>query len=414
MKYQTIDEEWEKLSKELPDGWEQAARDTGAIRINKGPLADPGVLLRLVLGHAASCRSFRGVVGHARQTGLADISDVALLKRERRCGDFLEWIADRLLSETLAILPDSAMRLRLVDATSISRTGGKGTDFRLHVNVELPGRRFTEAELTDAHGGESFKRFTVQPGDLLVGDRCYGTENGIRHVVRGQGDVLVRVNASSLPLFDGSGRRVDPLEVGRGLAPGQATELPVRLRGEAAPGQPLVGRLCVQALPEKEALKAQERVKRSKGKKGKRAGARAIESAKYVFLFTTAAQEWLTAEQGLAVYRLRWQVELSFKTLKSVMKFGLLPNRLPETGRTWLLAKLVCALLLDRLRENRVHSPLGEVPRDIPRAAIAIPAHRLPVSGSRRRAASPAAAFAARRQLGRNAGAWQRPQPAPA
>jgi hypothetical protein len=354
MAYDQVDQEWHRLRQHLPAGWEQSARDKKAIRIAKGNLSDPERLLRLLLGRAASNGSLRAVAGYARQAGLADVSNVAVFKKERRCGDWLEWIADQLLAETVAALPNSVMRLRLVDATSVSKPGSEGTDFRLHVNVELPSRRFAKAELTDAHGGESFERFTIEPGDLLVGDRAYGTTNGIRHVVLHGGHVLVRTNGSSLPLMDEAGRPVDPLEVGRRLAPGEATEVLVQLRTEISPGQPLTGRLCVQALPTEEAEKAQERVRRSKIKGGGHPGERAIENAKYIYLFTTAPAHLLTTKQAFATYRLRWQIELSFKTMKSAMKFAALPNRLPETGRTWLLGKLVCALLLDRLVAEQV------------------------------------------------------------
>jgi hypothetical protein len=354
MAYNQVDEEWHHIRQHLPAGWEQAAYDKKAIKIAQRSLSDPERLLRVLLGRAASNGSLRAVAGYAREAGLANVSNVAVFKRERKCGDWLEWIADHLLAGTVAALPDSVMRLRLVDATAVSKPGSEGTDFRLHVNVELPSRRFVEAELTDARGGESFKRFKVEPGDLMVGDRAYGTANGIQHVVLHGGHVLVRTNGSSLPLLDEASRPVDPLEIGRRLVPGEATEVPVQLHTEIAPGRPLVGRLLVQALPIEQADKAQERVRRSKNKGGGHPGERAIENAKYVYLFTTAPAHLLTTAQALATYRLRWQIELSFKTMKSAMKFSSLPNRLPQTGRTWLLGKLVCALLLDRLLAEQV------------------------------------------------------------
>ena len=69
----------------------------------------------------------------------------------------------------------------------------------------------------------------------------------------------------------------------------------------------------------------------------------------------------MTTAQVFATYRLSWQVELAFKTLKTVLKFDELPNRLPDTGRTWLLAKLICALLLQRLVERESAIPPSRV-----------------------------------------------------
>jgi len=328
---------------------------TGAIVMEDGPLADPEKLLRLLLGRGASDGSLRSVVAHARETGLCKVSNVALHKRERRCADWLEWIVDDMLAETMAGLPASPLRMRLVDATCASRPGSTAADFRLHVTVELPGRRFTRAELTDNHGGETLERFTIEPGDLLVADRAYGTANSIAHVTGEGGFVLVRINASSLPVWGGDGTQLDPLVLARALAPGEMSEVAVEIRPQA--GKAITGRLCILALPVEQAAKAQARARRTKLKHGKRLGERAIESAKYVMLFMTVPRAMMTTTQVCATYRLRWQVELAFKTLKTVLKYDELPNRLPDTGRTWLLSKLICALLLQRLAERSAAIP---------------------------------------------------------
>jgi hypothetical protein len=355
MAHDFVDGEWHLLRDELPAGWREAARTTRAIRREAGPLSDPERLLRMVLGHAAGNKSFRAVVAHAREAELCSVSDVALFKRERQCGDWLQWIVGAMLADTLAELPDRPMRMRLVDASCASKPGSTGTDFRLHVDVDLPSRRFTSVELTDKRGGESFKRFAVEPGDLMVGDRAYGTANGIGHVVLDGGNVLVRINASSLPLWSGHGHRLDPLALARTLKPGQSVERPVEIRPSKS--VPIVGRLCIHALTDEQVEKAQRRVRQTKGKHGRRPGRRAIESAKYVMIFTTVPVAMMSTVQVHACYRLRWQVELAFKMLKTVLKFGELPNRLAETGRTWLLAKLVCALLIERLMHERVAIP---------------------------------------------------------
>lgn len=346
-----LDREWHLLRDRLPEGWREAARTTRAIRREVGPLSDPERLLRLVLGHAAGNGSFREVVAHARQAELCAVSDVALFKRERQCGDWLQWMVGAMLGETLAALPERPMRMRLVDASCASKPASTGTDFRLHVDIDLLSRRFTSVELTDKHGGETFKRFAVKPGDLMVGDRAYGTADGIAHVVRHGGDVLVRINARSLPLWTEDGSQLNPLKLARTLAPGQCIEQRAWIR--PSEGEPVLGRLCIHALTPEQARKAQRRVRRTKSKKSLRTGPQALESAKYVMIFTTVSTTTMSTAQVHACYRLRWQVELAFKRLKTVLRFGDLPNRLAETGRTWLLAKLVCALLVERLIHDR-------------------------------------------------------------
>jgi hypothetical protein len=287
---------------------------------------------------------------------VVSVSEVALFKADRRSGDWLQWIVDAMLNEAVAELPStSPLRLVLADATCASKPGSDRTDFRLHACVRLPERRFVQAELTDGKGGESLKRFAVKPGDVWVSDMGYGNCNNVAHVHQAGGFFLGRINTSSMPLWTTTNQRIDPLVLARSVAPGTTFEQPVSVKLED--GTTLAGRLCVYALTPEQAEKAQRRRSRKKGAKAKRPKARAIESAKYVFIFSTLPASVATTRQVFAIYRLRWQIELAFKTLKTVLKLGQLPNKVDETARTWLLAKLVCALLLERLAARRQAFP---------------------------------------------------------
>jgi IS4 transposase len=58
----------------------------------------------------------------------------------------------------------------------------------------------------------------------------------------------------------------------------------------------------------------------------------------------------------LAAYRLRWQVELAFKRLKSLLHMDKLPTRTERTSRSWLYAHLILALLCDGLSQDFLES----------------------------------------------------------
>ena len=75
-----MDEDWEVLLSFLAQDWRELARDTGAL---KGLRKDEAVdnLLRTLLLHLGCGHSLRERVVRARQAQLADLSDVALLKR---------------------------------------------------------------------------------------------------------------------------------------------------------------------------------------------------------------------------------------------------------------------------------------------------------------------------------------------
>ena len=63
------------------------------------------------------------------------------------------------------------------------------------------------------------------------------------------------------------------------------------------------------------------------------------------------------ADEVAALYRLRWQVELAFKRLKSLQGFSKLPARDVDLARTWLFAKLLMALLIEDLDRELPDSP---------------------------------------------------------
>src|SRR6266498_4595487 len=100
------DDDWSMLVSMLPSDLERSARETGALRRKRGvPSAE--VLLRLIMVYAHSGFSLRSTALWAREQGLADLSDVALLNRLRHAAT---WIG-RLLTDKLAErtrLPDLA------------------------------------------------------------------------------------------------------------------------------------------------------------------------------------------------------------------------------------------------------------------------------------------------------------------
>ncbi len=79
----TVDEDWDVLQSFLPRDWRELAQDTGALKgLRKDKTVDN--LLRTLLLHLGCGHSLRETVVRARQARLADLSDVALLKRLKK------------------------------------------------------------------------------------------------------------------------------------------------------------------------------------------------------------------------------------------------------------------------------------------------------------------------------------------
>ena len=105
---------------------------------------------------------------------------------------------------------------------------------------------------------------------------------------------------------------------------------------------------------------AHRRIERRASKKQMKTKPETWEYAKYVAVFTT--DRTTLAETILEWYRVRWQIELTFKRLKSLAQLGHLPKYDDQSSRAWLYGKLFVALLTQKLvRMGRELSPWGYV-----------------------------------------------------
>ena len=367
MKPETYAAEWEVLAALLPDGWQDGARTYGAIRWEKG-ITDPQVLLRVLLMHVATGLSLKSTVERARAQGLADLSSVALFKRLRNSRRWLAAMSESLFKrsrwERAANVKTSRV-IRAIDATTVEEPGARGTDWRVHYSVTVPELTCDFYEVTDPQGGETFQRIPVRKGDLLLGDRGYCHREAVAHVIDRGGDVIVGLNHTSFPLLGPGRQGFDILAHLRQLKGFEPHSWPVRFavktgQGAKAKTKFYRGRLCAVRKAEMAAERARAQVRQAKIKKGKRVLDSTLESAGYVFVFTSVKRAELSLREVLELYRARWQIELVFKRLKSLLKLGTLPKHRDDSAEAWIQGKLLTALLIERLAErSRLFSPWG-------------------------------------------------------
>ena len=113
-------------------------------------------------------------------------------------------------------------------------------------------------------------------------------------------------------------------------------------------------------------------MRRQARKKQKQVSEEALKLAGFILIFTTVSQKILSTEEVLELYRVRWQIELRFKHLKSLLGLGCLPKYDAQSCRAWIQAKLLCALLIERLmREAKFFFPWGyRLPSSEPLAGV--------------------------------------------
>ena len=334
----------------LPDGWKEAAKEQGAMQRARY-VKEPAVLLRMLLFHAANKGSLRETTARFAAAGIARMSAVALLLRLRTSERWLSWICTRLCEQFRAECSvPNGYRVRAVDSTTVQGPASKGTDWRVHYALDLKTMTCDWFEVTDAHGGERLERTPTARGDVLIADRNYLRPAAIQAVVDNGAHLLVRMRWSHSELFDANGARFSALEHARSLKVGQVADCSVRTVRPG--GAEIAGRVVITRLPSEVALKAERRLLKAAKKKSKTVDPRSLEACHFVMLFTTLPKEVLGSLDTLELYRYRWQIELAFKRLKSLLQLDGLRHTEPRSARTWLMAKLTLALLLEMLRRN--------------------------------------------------------------
>lgn len=346
-----LDEDWKLLTSFFPDNWRQLATTTNALKGLRKDKSEEN-LLRTLLMHFADGYSLRETVVRARQVHLADISDVALLKRLRKSKEWMYELCLSLFAERgLAFDKRDGFHLRLFDATNVKEPGQTGSLWRIHYSVQIPSLRCDFFNLTGTEGkgtGESFKQFPIQAGDYIIADRGYSTAPGIHHVASKKAYVMVRLNTQGIRLLD-SDKKAFPLlsRITRARKAGAVKSWVVFIPGSG--NSYLKGRLCAIRKTEEAIKIAHKKLKRQASKKGHKLKRETLIYAQYVIVFTTFPEKEFSAVEILNWYRIRWQIELVFKRFKQIAQLGHLPKHDDESAKAWLYGKLFVALMTEKL-----------------------------------------------------------------
>lgn len=342
-----FDQDWDAVTSLLPLEWQAKAYELGALRRLRG-FSSVEALLRVLLIHLSDGCSLRETAVRARAGNLADVSDVALLKRLRGCGEWFQWMSAQLAANLSLVTPPDTLlggrRVRLVDGSSVCEPGATGSTWRLHYALNLSTLSCDEVHVTQANVGESLTLFSIEPGDVIMADRGFAKRPSLRHVVEHKADVILRMSWSNLPLQDAQGQPFALLSMLRTLCIGQAGDW----QAWAHDGKGAIAvRVCVYKKTQDQAQVSRQAIEREARKKQKVPMPETLEVAGYVIVLTTLMQP--SAQAILEFYRRRWQIELSFKRLKSLLQLGHLKKTDAQGAKAWLQGKLLVACLIESL-----------------------------------------------------------------
>jgi hypothetical protein len=318
-------------------------------------------LLRLALARGPGGLSLSQTAAWASMLGLAEMSDPGVKYRLDKAVEFLDAVMARQLA---AKAPGAAVRwagrtLRLSDGSCFREPGAKTVSWRLHAVYDLGRGGFSHLELTDKHAGETVERGAPVAGEIRIGDRGFARAPSLhrfREQSANQADFIVRVGWNAFSLIGQDGADFDLIAHLGTLAVDMVPhEVMVQTRvGPLDPALPL--RLIIQRKTPKATEAARAKLRREASRKQKELDPRSLIAAEYIILGTSLPAEGYPAEEVLAVYRLRWQIELAFKRLKSLLHMDQLPTRTERASRSWLISHLIMALLCDDLSQEFLDS----------------------------------------------------------
>lgn len=304
-------------------------------------------LLRLAFMYGPGGYSLRALAAMAAADDIADVSDVAVLERLKRTADWLQSLCEEALGRVAKVIDASLTKrpIRIVDSSRLEGPGDRV--WRLHLCYDAGGARIVDAAITTSTEGDRLDRLAVTPGEIRVGDRGFAKPDKIKNTLDAGADVLVRLSWNSLQLSHPSGKPIDWMDLFNQAGVQGSRDIPVLMHKAHSQFDPLPLRLVLIKKPPAAAAKARAKARRSSQKNQNRIDPRTLAGADYLILLTSLRCEEFAISLLGALYRLRWQVELAIKRLKSILHIDRLPAKNPDLARAWLYAHLLLALLLE-------------------------------------------------------------------
>jgi hypothetical protein len=351
--------QFERLLGLLPEGWEEKAKELGALQRAR-EIKTAEELLRLVLLYHTEGKSFAGTSAITNLSGEAAVSKVAVFKRIKNSASWLQWLCENicrkagLLEEKPKWLKDR--NVNVVDGTESVKCGLRRQCYLMHYSLDLFTLCPREFLITDMKTGEklaNFKKF--RKGDIVTGDRAYGTLPGIAYLNQHEADYVLRIRSQAFPVYNGRNQQIDLLQRLSGLKEGKTADIKAKciINGQYEPV-----RICAIRKDKDSERTGLKRLKKENQRKrgGTPVSKLQRESNKYIMVITSLGRE-ATATQVLDLYRIRWQIEIAFKRLKSLFHYNDLPAKQNESAKAWFYGKLLLAALCETLVNTGRFSP---------------------------------------------------------
>lgn len=323
---------WASWMQALGVDLEASAHEHGALR-RRRKIKTALQLFRMVMLYAAADMSLREIAAdfaiHEER-----ISDTAVRERLIQCRDWMRALTTHALQHLApSRRPKDSNSILIYDGSCVISSGRKDLRYRLHLLLDLATLEIVAADWTSEHTPESIHHFQSQSHQAVMADACF-SRGAELSTLREQGVHFInRYSPHHLPLYTEEGFKVKWTDMLKDLKYGEFFSKKLTMYRKA-PRLDKFGRAVASRentseivyvhgyhLPQEKANLARKRKNDKAKKKGKAARQETLLLGEWVLVVTSFPPELVSATQALSFYRLRWQIELMFKCLKSILNW---------------------------------------------------------------------------------------------
>lgn len=318
--------------------------------------------LHLCLGESQAYlqNSLSRICGNLRKNHTVNISTEGLNQRfspEAVC--FLKEVFYQffcLRNPKLTFQSNVFNRLRIADSSGFSLPvtykdgyeGSTSSGVKIQLEYELLSGQFLELEVQDGKESDiSFARKlnqTLLPGDLCIRDLGYFSGEFLKEIDERGAYFISRLRNQSKVYknLEGGWKEIDLVEWGSSLKKGETIEInDVYLGGKKL----YIPRLMIHHLTDEQLENRLEKQKKVKKKKGGALTSNTLKKNSYNFIVTNVPQDDLSIQETYKMYSLRWQIEILFKTWKSIYKINHVKKVKKERFECHLYSTLISILV---------------------------------------------------------------------
>jgi hypothetical protein len=343
---------FEEFVQELPDNYQESAREFKAFTCGR-KIKDPLQLLQIVMLYCGLDLSLRGCAGEVSNLQ-GYISDTAIQKRLAAC---VPWVKALLISvfNLKGIVESDTLRFVIIDGSTVQEPGATETTYRLHVAIDLIELTFRQIEVTTDKIGENLGHYDLQPNDVVLIDRGYNQPVTLVPFLNRGGHIVLRYNPHGMNLYtkdeDGNLKKVDWESEISSLKGQEEGVIPVIISDGK---QQVTAYVHAIRLPREQAKEARRKAKKRAKKKGRTISKKALYLSGWTLIVTSLPPTSLDTETIGALYRVRWQVELAIKRLKSLINIDELRARKHSSlAELYLYGKLLFAAITEKIINKR-------------------------------------------------------------